>query len=389
MKRIFRNGFLKSLTFAASLTLLFVSVSCSKDNSGTDDDSAKEATFRAITEQFVNGTVIPTYKSLADESIALCDALAALKAAKTDANVNAAADKWVKARDYWELSEAFLFGPAADFGIDPHIDTWPLAKDAFENLLKNSEHIASLSADDGDEWAAEFLGPGVLGFHGIEYILFRGGQRRPAASIPNDELTVAFAVAGDLRNKCFQLEASWAGMDKVSAAKKEKLEAIEANVTIGSYSYGENMLNSGKPGSINKSFADACESIVEGCITIADEVGAMKIGKPHTGEDMNYIESPYSYNSKVDFIGNIKSIENVYLGGLEGRRGASLTDYVKSVNPQTDSNIKAAIANAIAKIEAIPFPFAENFGTAAAGAAMEACNELAEILKGASNSLRQ
>jgi uncharacterized iron-regulated protein len=385
MKRNFRNGF---LACAASLTMLFAAVSCSKDN-GTDDDSAKEATFRAIAEQFVNGTVIPTYKSLADESVALYNALVALKTTKTDANVNAAADSWVKARDYWELSEAFLFGPAADFGIDPHIDTWPLAKDEFDRVLTNSGHIASLGADDGDEWAAEFLGPGVLGFHSIEYILFRSGQRRSAASIPSDELIVAVAVAGDLRNKCFQLEASWAGLDKVSAAKKEKLEALEANITIGRLSYGANMLNAGQPGSTNESFADACEDIVEGCMTIADEVGAMKIGKPHTGNDVNYIESPHSYNSKVDFIGNIKSIENVYLGGLEGQRGASLSDYVKVVNPKADSDIKAAITEAIAKIEAIPFPFAQNFSSKAAGDAMEACNELAEILKGAKTSLRQ
>ena len=385
MKRNFKNGF---LTCAASLTMLFAVVSCSKDNV-TDDDSAKEATFRAIVEQFVNNTVVPTYKSLADESVSLYDALVALKATKTDANVKTAADKWIKARDYWELSEAFLFGPASDFGIDPHIDTWPLARNEFEEVLNNSGQIASLAAEDGDEWAAEFLGPGVLGFHGIEYILFREGKTRSAASIPDNELVVAVAVAGDLRNKCFQLEASWAGMDKVAAAKKEKLEALELNVTIGRLSYGENMINSGKAGSTNQYFVDACEDIVDGCITIADEVGAMKIGKPHTGDDVNYIESPYSFNSKVDFIGNIKSIENVYLGGVEGKRGASLSDYLKSVNPKTDTDIKDAIANAIAKIEAIPFPFAHNFNTDAAGDAMEACNDLATILEGAKSRLRE
>ncbi|GHT68047.1 hypothetical protein AGMMS50239_32300 [Bacteroidia bacterium] len=375
--------------FCATL-LLPVLTSCDNNDNIPDADEAKEKTFSVIVEQYVNHTVIATYKSLADESIELYNALVALKQNKTNANVQTAAEKWIKARDYWELSEAFLYGAASDFGIDPHIDTWPLAKDELLAELSNNEHIVKMSGENGDEWAGSFLGSALLGFHGIEYILFENGQPKDAGKITDKELIYAVAVGGDLRNQCFRLEASWASLDQVTNEKKQKLESLEMRVTVngGKYSYGQDMLNAGKAGSTKTSFAEACETIIEGCITIADEVGAMKIGMPYTGEDVNYIESPYSYNSKVDFIGNIKSIQNAYLGGADaGKRGASLSDFIKTVDSGLDTQIKDAIINAIAKIDAIPYPFDKNFTSVQAGEAMEACNDLSDILSEAKKAL--
>lgn len=377
MKYLRFSFYTLSLLLATSCFL-----SCDDDDDNGTDDSGKVEALSAVIEQYVNHTVIATYKSLSDATIELHDALSALKEERTDANVQTAIDKWIETRDYWELSEAFLFGPASDFGIDPHIDTWPLAKDELLAELSNDAHIASMAQEDGDEWVANFLGAGLLGFHGIEYILFEEGNAKGADRISDRELTYAVAVAGDLRNQCFRLEASWAGIEEVDRVKAEKLEALEVSTTVnnGSYSYGEDMVNAGNAGSTKKTKTDACEDIVDGCITIADEVGAMKIGKPYTGEDVNYIESPYSYNSKVDFIGNIESIRNAYMGGVAGKRGASLSAYIASIDPGVDTEIKDAIDNAVAKIEAIPYPFAKNYTTVQAKEAMEAANELAQIL---------
>ena len=38
------------------------------------------------------------------------------------ANFKAAAAQWIVARRPWETSEAFLFGPVADKGLDPNIE---------------------------------------------------------------------------------------------------------------------------------------------------------------------------------------------------------------------------------------------------------------------------
>ena len=38
----------------------------------------------------------------------------------TDAMIVTAGEHWRSARQDWEWSEAFLFGPAGDYGLDPH-----------------------------------------------------------------------------------------------------------------------------------------------------------------------------------------------------------------------------------------------------------------------------
>ena len=248
-----------------------------------------------------------------------------------------------------------------------------------------------MDSDNGPAWAGEKLGPGLLGFHGIEYILFEEGKAKDVSKISDNEMIYAVAVSGDLRNQCIRLEGSWAGISNVSKDKQELIEEFELGITMGNKSYyGEDMINAGKVGSTYKSTLDACEAIIEGCITIADEVGAMKIGKPHKGEDVNYIESPYSYNSKVDFIGNIESIRNAYLGGVDSnKRGASIGSYLKVTNPELNTKVTSAIDNAVSKIEAIPYPFAKNYTSTQAGEAMEACNQLADILGEAKTALRK
>ncbi|MFV0420366.1 MAG: imelysin family protein [Dysgonomonas sp.] len=392
MKKLFRLPLYMALIAVSML----VFTSCSDDETeGTDE--AKEQALSAAVSQYVNNTVIGTYKSLADETILLYDALVVLKGNKTDVNVRIATERWIEARNYWELSEAFLFGPASDFGIDPHIDTWPLAINELKAELENASHISSMNQEDGDEWVANYLGFGLLGFHGIEYILFENGAAKSANKISDKELIYAVAVAGDLRNQCFRLEASWAGIENVADDKREKLESLELGTTVngGKYSYGQDMLNAGKAGSTKASVVDACEDIIEGCITIADEVGAMKIGQPYKGDDENYIESPYSDNSKVDFEGNIISIRNAYLGGPSNPAALLVGEvpsvglYIKQVDPALDTRIRNAIDNAIAKIKAIPGSFTTNYSSDEAGAAMDACNELAEILGDAKKALNK
>ncbi len=150
------------------------------------------------------------------------------------------------------------------------------------------------------------------------------------------------------------------------------------------------MINAGQPGSTYRTVKAAADAIVDGCGVIADEVGQIKIGNAHRGDDPNYLESPYSYNSLVDFEDNIVSIQNAYLGGADkNNRGKSLSEYIKSVNSDVDANVKAKAEYAIAKIRAIPFPFEKNYGSPEAGEAMDACDELFDALEDATKVLSQ
>lgn len=366
----------------AATALLVVSLgSCNKDPQDNTEE-ANKATKEAIVKQYLNHTVYPTYASLATEVENLVENLEALKANKTQANVNAATATFIEARHWWEMSEAFLFGAASDFGIDPHIDSWPLDEDAFNNLMGSPNMIAMLATDEDGTVAGEQLGNALLGFHGIEYILFRDGQPRNVDEINDDMMTYVVAVSRDLRNRCFQLEVSWNA--DAPQAHKDLMEELELNTTVngGDNTYGENMLQSGQAGSTFATFTNALEAIADGCINIADEVGTSKIGKPHTGEDPTYVESPYSQKSIKDFYDNITSVKNAYMGGMEGQRDESMSlhTYVKDYNADLDAKALNAIENALTKIQAMKAPFVQFYADATAGEAMEACQELSDVM---------
>lgn len=376
MKHLFKPAAI----VAASLLLAVNFSSCKDPQDNTEE--ANKATKEAIVKQYLNHTVYPTYASLAEKTDALVENLEALKANKTQANVNAATVTFLEARKWWEMSEAFLFGAASDFGIDPHIDSWPLDEDAFNNLMASPNMIAALANDEDGMVAGEQLGNALLGFHGIEFILFRNGQPRDVNEITDDMMTYIVAVSRDLRNRCFQLEVSW--NTNAPQAHKDLMEELEFNTTVngGDNTYGENMLQAGQAGSTFATFTNALEAIADGCIDIADEVGTSKIGKCHTGEDVTYVESPYSQKSITDFYDNITSIKNAYMGGMESQRDEvlSLHAYIQDNNKELDTKAMNAIENAMTKIQAMKAPFVQFYADASAGEAMEACQELSDVM---------
>ncbi|MDE6488349.1 MAG: hypothetical protein K2L46_03640, partial [Paramuribaculum sp.] len=316
------------------------------------------------------------------------------------AQIKAAGDQWIAARKYWELSEAWLYGPADIYSIDPHIDTWPLDKTAMNAMLNNPAQMALISDRESAANFVNNLGQGLLGFHAIEYMLFEPANTttdttspRPASRFTQNELYYLAAVADDLRNCCVRLEASWTDESKLSTAKRELLENAEMSYDIN---YGSYMKQAGQAGSIYRSYAAAIQEILVGAQDIADEVGNQKIGNPigsGTEADPDYIESPYALNSITDFTDNIRSVRNAYMGyqttDNDGETyikpvGHSISGYIRTIDPQLDSRVREAIDNAIACIEAMREPFASTSQQASYREinlkAVDACNDLMDIL---------
>ncbi|MDD5818209.1 MAG: imelysin family protein [bacterium] len=365
---------MKTLKFILPAMGVLCLSACSDSNVDTPDEmTQKEQTLKAITIDYVENNVRKTYAAMADASIellSLCETMQEKHTAGTlaTAHIQAAGEAWKRARKSWELSEAFLFGPAANHNIDPHIDSWPLDKAAMDNLLTQIRN--------GNKWSLENNGGyGLIGFHSIEYMLFELSADGNTSQVHStnytpEEMEYLVAVATDLCQQCVCLEACWAGTEYISLEKQQILQ--DADLDYGE-NYGWEMMNAGQAGSRFKTYQEAVEEIIQGCIDIADEVGNTKIGRPHIGSsdaDKNYIESPYSLNSIEDFIDNIYSIRNSYLG--TGNASVSISAYVKSVSPETDTEVRNAINNAIAAIEVIPEPFAKTASGPLAEAAMEA-----------------
>lgn len=364
----------KPIKTILALAAVLAAVSCEK--TGFGDDGVKDDALRKANGQFVDETVIPTYRALADESLALQEKLESLEDTRTDAVVKEACAKWKAARQYWEWSEAFLFGAAKRYDIDPHIDTWPLDRVALENLLGSEK----MMADIGNVVAN--LNNGLVGFHGIEYIIFRDGKERPVSEITDDELKYVIAVSADLTLKACQLEALWAGLENVTEEKQTILVEGEARLDDN---FGEQMRLCGQTGSLWTSVTAGSEQIIEGCKDIVDEVGNSKIGKPYTGEDVNYIESPHSWNSITDFYDNIVSVRNAYFGGLgaTSAKAGSVSAYIAGVDRAADEALVAAIENCLKTIDAMPRPFVQNYRDAKVKEAIDACEALNVALEAA------
>ncbi len=356
--------------FAAALAVM----SCEKTELGSS--SAKEEQLQRANEQFVDAVVVPTYRSLADECLKLQATLESLTETTTDVLVDQACKQWRNARQYWEWSEAFLFGAASKYSIDPHIDTWPLDRAALEGVLNNQTMM-----DDIENYVGNFNN-GLLGFHGLEFIIFRDGKNRHASDITKNEARYAAAVAADLTLSACRLEAAWAGIDNVSEEKQSILEEAEMEPEDN---FGEQMKLCGQAGSVWKSVTAGSEQIIEGCKDIVDEVGNSKIGKPYTGEDKNYIESPYSENSITDFYDNIVSIRNAYFGkfGATSAETNSVSAYIASVDKDTDARLIAAIENCLNAIDAMPRPFVNKYTDPKVKEAIDACDDLNNALEAA------
>ena len=337
MKKFFKIA----MMFVAACTLSTGLVACGDDDDdNTTDPNAlnePELSIQQVTKQYLENVVFTTYTNLANATDDLYEQLDDAKAkfragTLTQGDIDQICAKFLEARTYWEASEAFLYGPATTFGIDPHIDTWPLDLDALAVSLSNSAQVAMLdNGDDGIAYAGAKLGQELLGFHGIEFIIFRDGKNRTLASLKanetdeafegktvsgEQELVYAVAVAGDLRDKCFQLEVAWRG-ESAAKAHQERVEECEFETQVGDFYYGENMLNAKKAGSTYATWQAVLIAIFDsGCSNICAEVANTKIGNAWSGEDVNYIESPYSKKSFEDFYENISSIKNSLYGGI-------------------------------------------------------------------------
>ena len=328
----------------------------------------QEAYLRKVLENLVSNVIVPTYTKLADDVEDLEKTLNGLTVSTiTQAQIDQACTDFKKARENWELSEAFLMGAASDFDVDPTIDSWPLNRSLLLNYFNTGMNNEMLEDQT------------ILGFHALEFILFRNGQNRRVAEFQgNDtyanftsvtgaqELKYAQDICTLLKQRCYQLQVAWEGETAANASRASVVKAAGLDYTTSSgLSYGENLTKAGISGS-KSSFATLQAAIAQvlssdegSCVGIANEVGTAKIANPFASGDIAYVESPYSYNSITDFRDNIRSIRNVWLGSTDKTASDySFHTFFATVG-QTAVNtaVENAYVAAIAGISNMPAPF--------------------------------
>lgn len=379
-----------------------------------------------IAKTYVQNVIYPTYQALAANTRTLYAATTTLyKAAEagtmTQEQIDAACEAFKNARREWERSESFLYGSAEDGSnnIDPHIDSWPLGRDELVGALNNATLIAGFKGSNPEKFVSENNEKfqTVLGFHGMEFVLFRDGKNRTVEALKNndtdpdmtsvkgiDELAFLNAVAGDVKNMTALLEYTWMG----SAANITTKQVLEDNNYVFTYLSQTNGLAKGQmcwgqwllsptASTGYTSWPGTMEQIlVGGCSNICNEVQEQKLGQAYKvaagiveeSEDnsINYIESPYSQRSFVDYKDNIYSIKNSLYGTCDINATTpaehSIMSYLKANNAELATEMDNALKAALQSFDdatAAQGYFKKNPGSPAVAnciAKVKACDDL-------------
>lgn len=335
---------------------------CSDDDGPTNDFQLPEVgqattaingsdiEMQKVAKTYVQDVIYPTYQALAANARILYNAAQTLYAAAeagnmTQSQIDAACEAFKDTRREWERSEAFLYGSATDNDLDPHIDSWPLDHDELVNALNDSRLIAGFKSDDPAKFVSDNNTDfqSVLGFHGMEFVLFRNGANRTVAALNAndtekgmtsvkgiDELAFLQAVACDVRNITALLEFTWMG----SAASNDTKAVLNSNNYVfstlryngmpanGTMCYGQYLLSPSATTGYHSWQGTMNQIFIGGCSNICSEVADQKLGQAYrtaTGagsdeDSRDYIESPYSHRSFIDYQDNIYSIKSTLYG---------------------------------------------------------------------------
>ena len=383
---------MKKSIFAMGLAMmgLLSMTSCSSSDSKNGDTpqptpqpeqevTIQDSEYDAIINQYVDNVVLPTYSDLKTKNSALYQAVVDFGDNPSNANFKAICDAWLTAREPWESSEAFLFGPVADLGLDPNMDSWPLDQEAIVKMLESQQwNEMEWTGDYDEDDDAIAAAQNVRGFHTLEFLAFRDGQARTLT----DQ-----AVDGEAANAVYNASNAnaWAQYMRNTA----QLSVDDVTTLVDAWNNGYAYKFKKHDGGDFTSGLSCIEQLIDGCIDIAGEVGQAKIGDPYdlyqsgkTNEALYAVESWYSWHSRDDYTNNIYSIRNAYYGSRDGKINAnSLSKLVAKYDAQLDADVKEAIEEAADAIQAIPQPFRNNINSKEAKAAMDACAELSDILE--------
>lgn len=315
------------LIFSLSVSMAVIS-SCSDDSDSASQ--VNEVLNTSVLEDFSEHVAQGGYNDLKTKAETLYNDILALDDDRTDENLEACQASWRAAREAWEQTESFLFGPVSTDKVDPSIDTWPVDFNALDDQLESENEFT-------DEYIAN-LDDALKGFHPIEYLIFGENGEKTAEGLNDRQMEYLIALAKNVKDLTAEVAESW-----------------NPNNTS---SYHAKFTEAGNGSDVYDTQKDAFLEMVSAMSGICDEVANGKINEPFLAEDPSLEESPFAKNSITDFTNNIRGVENVYLADYAGN-GTGLEDLVKKYNLSLDGEIKAAISAAIQSLGSIEKPFGE------------------------------
>lgn len=306
------------------LTIVLVFSPSCKDN---DPPIIIEDMQQTVLNQLSEHIYFGTYSQLSIQSNQLYANVQAFAQNPTVKGLEQCRADWKQTREFWEYSEAWLFGPVATESIDPRIDTWPVDFIRLDSVLNSSATFSNAYINS--------LEASLKGFHPIEYLLFGKNGNKQLSEFNSRQLEFLLALTENLKQLTSELNNAW------ELSKGNYISEIQV----------------GGPLKLYPNRLSAYEEICNAMIGICDEVANGKINEVFVNLDSMGEESPFAKNSINDFTNNIKGVQMVYLGNTLAGDARGVEDFVRTYNLSLDGRIKQKIQLAISALGQITDPF--------------------------------
>ena len=313
----------------------------------TDDE--KEAVATAYAD-----LVLAAYDASVASATTMQEAVDAFLADPTDANLTAAKEAWLTARNDYGPTEAFRFydGPIdnPDDGPEGQINAWPMDEayvdyvdgDAAAGIINDTAGVPEITADaivaaneEGGETNIS------TGWHAVEFLLWGqdlsddGAGARPVTDYTS-------ATNADRRATYLKL---------VTQQLIDDLTGVRDQWTDGADNYRAEFVADPE---------QAITNIVRGIGALnTGELAGERMTVAYETKDREDEHSCFSDNTNADVVNNIKGIRMVYLGEFPGVSGPCLSSLVEAVDPDLDAKLRDELDATLADAEAFPVPFEE------------------------------
>lgn len=305
-----------------------------------------------VITDYVDKVVVQTLDQVTLSITTFNGAVSQLTTRPTDAAVAEAAQAWRAARSQWQAINNFAYGPCAFYDFNKQIAAWPIDRPMIDHSIAQMA-AGKLSLDS--RMLRQKINSTQRGFFTAEYLLFRDGQPRKAAQIRPAELSYLQAVAQVMAEESLDFQASWVGSEHMP---KEALARLQEAGLPMRQSYGQEFKHPGSPESryysrsvvLQEMFQESQAVIDDTCPLIEEWLGS---------NDPRDSESRHSQNALADILSSLQSVENAYLGGVEGKRGQGMTTLVAAKDEVLDRRIRIALADVRSRVAAVGDPYGE------------------------------
>lgn len=285
---------------------------------------------------------------------------AALGTPDEDARRADAQGAWRAAMVAWQEAEALQIGPVVMNSRALHdvIYSWPVSSSCAV------DQDVMLRWNDPAAYDPKTRLPNRRGLDALEYALFTTSLAHTCAPQAAPAGWDALPDADKKAARC-----GWAGAAAADLAANA--QTLLDAWTPGKGDYVAMLGNAGAAGNPFPSAHAAVNAVSDAMFYVDTDVKDMKLAKPAGINPMNScgsigepcprdLESPWAAHGKENVLANLRGLRMVYLGDGPTASGPGFDDFLVAVNAaDVASQLDAAIAEAIGRVEAIPGTLSE------------------------------